>query len=404
MHGMPGSLPASPGVRERNTRAVLEVLRERRPASRADLALRTGLSKPTVGAALRGLEAAGLVREYGRITGRRGPSASLYDLVPHAVLVLGIDIGAHYVRAVLADLDGTSLREMTRQLARPHADAVLESVRAIRDEVAEHAARIELAVVGTPGIVDPATGRIGAAPNIEAWEGVLAERVIGDVLALPVRVENDVNLAALGERRSGGGRDVDSFAYLSIGSGLGAGIVLHGQLHRGARGAAGEVGFLPVGESPFGANGHAGGAMEGRLSSRALVGEAVRLATTTASSPKAPFDVESLFEAARRGDAVGRAVVAFAARATAVCVAGLTSVVDLELVLLGGGIGDNGGDLLLPEVRAATAELVPVPPEIKCATLGDRAVDVGAVGVGVELARETVVRRLVNGQTVAAER
>ena len=144
--------------------------------------------------------------------------------------------------------------------------------------------------------------------------------------------------------------------------------------------------------------------MEGRLSSRALVGEAERLATTTASSLKPPFDVESLFEAARRGDALGRAVVAFAARATAVCVAGLTTVVDLELVLLGGGIGDNGGDLLLPEVRVATAQLVPVPPEIRCAALGDRAVDVGAVGVGVELAREAVVRRLVGGETVAAKR
>ncbi len=389
-------------VREHNTGAVLEALRERRPASRADLALRTGLSKPTVGAALRGLEAAGLVREYGRVTGRRGPSASLYELVPDAALVLGIDVGARYVRAVLANLDGQPLHETTEQLTRPHADAVLACVRTIGAGVAAWHERIELAVVGTPGIVDPASGRIGAAPNIEAWEGVLAERVLGDALELPVRVDNDVNLAALGERTAGGGRDADSFAYLNIGSGLGAGIVLHGHLHRGARGAAGEVGFLPVGEDPFAGSRRQGGAMEAQLSNHALVELAERLAPATASSLSAPFEVEALFEAARGGDALGRAVVAHAARATAVCVAGLTSVVDLELVLLGGGIGIHGGELLLPEVRAATAELVPAPPEIRCATLGDRAVDVGAIAVGLEIARETVVRRVVQGEATAA--
>ena len=396
--------PPPINVREHNTHAVLEALREARPASRADLALRTGLSKPTVGAALRALGGAGLVREYGRTTGRRGPSASLYELVPEAALVLGIDVGARYVRAVLADLDGRSLHETTEQLARPHADAVLESLRAIRSGIEESVERVELAVVGTPGIVDPASGRINAAPNIEAWEGVLAERVIGDVLGLPVRVDNDVNLAALGERTAGGGRDADSFAYLNIGSGLGAGIVLHGQLHRGARGAAGEVGFLPVGADPFEPDGRRhGGPMEARLSDRALVQQAERLSTTAASTLHPPFDVETLFEAARAGDALGRAVVAYAARATAVCIAGLTSVVDLELVLLGGGIGINGGDLLLPEVRAALAELVPAPPEIHRSELGERAVDVGAVAVGLEIARATIVNRVVRGQDIVVE-
>jgi predicted NBD/HSP70 family sugar kinase len=394
--------PAPPNVRERNTHAVLETLREARPASRADLALHTGLSKPTVGAALRALESAGLVREYGRTTGRRGPSASLYELVPEAALVLGIDVGARYVRAVLADLDGRSLHEMTEQLTQPRAHAVLESLRAIRRGVEQWAERIELAVVGTPGIVDPASGRVSAAPNIEGWEGVLAERVIGDALGLPVRVDNDVNFAALGERTAGGGRDADSFAYLSIGSGLGAGIVLHGRLHRGARGAAGEVGFLPVGADPFEPNGRQhGGPMEARLSNRALVEQAQQLASTTSSTLRPPFDVETLFEAARGGDTLGRAVVAYAARATAVCIAGLTSVADLELVLLGGGVGINGGDLLLPEVRAATAELVPAPPEIRRSELGERAVDIGAVAVGLEIARETLVRRLVRGGEVA---
>ncbi len=392
------------GVREQNTLAVLEALRGRRPASRTDLSLATGLSKPTVGAALREFEAAGLAREHGRTTGRRGPSASLFDLVPDAVLVLAIDIGSHFVRAVVSDLDGQPVQDMSLRLSCSQAEDVFAAVREIRDRMAALSDRTELAVIGSPGIVDPATGRISAAPNIKGWEGIFAERVLSGLLGFPTRVDNDVNVAALGERNVGAGRGVDSFAYLNIGSGLGAGIVLHGQLHRGARGAAGEIGFLPVGDDPFKPVGRStGGAMEARLSSRGLAQVAERLAATTTTSLSRPFDVEALFEAARVGDALGRAVVAYTARATAVCIAGLTSVMDVELVLLGGGIGSNE-DLLLPEVRAATAELVPAPPRIECATLGERAVRVGATAVALDIARRTVVSRLVQRDGAPVER
>lgn len=393
----------STAIRERNVRAVLDALRERRPASRADIALTTGLSKPTVGGVLRSLQSAGLVREYGRTTGRRGPAASLYDLVPDAVLVLGIDIGARYVRGLVCDLEGDPVDELTLTLTRAHADEVLASVREIASRITPAIDRTELAVVGSPGVVDPATGRISAAPNIEDWEGVLAEHVLADALGLPVRVDNDVNLAALGEQRAGAGHGVDSFAYLHVGSGLGAGIILHGRLHRGARGAAGEIGFFPVGPDPFAATRREHeGAMEARLSSHALVELAERLAPAADSALEAPFDVQSLFAAARTGDPLGRIVVEHAAREIAVCVAGLTSVVDLELVLLGGGIGING-DLLLPDVRAATAKLVPAPPRIACATLHARAVRVGAIAVGLEVARTNVVHRLVRSEAAALE-
>src|SRR5919202_2494836 len=94
----------STAIREHNVASVLDVLGERRPVSRTDLAGRTGLSNPTVGSALRALEAHGLVREFGRTTGRRGRSATLYDLVPESVLLLGLDIGARHIRGVVADL------------------------------------------------------------------------------------------------------------------------------------------------------------------------------------------------------------------------------------------------------------------------------------------------------------
>jgi predicted NBD/HSP70 family sugar kinase len=180
-----------------------------------------------------------------------------------------------------------------------------------------------------------------------------------------------------------------------IGSGLGAGIVLDGKLHRGARGAAGEVGLLPVGDDPFMVNrSEARGPLETRLSNGGLVATAQRLAEQVPTAIPPPFEVQAIFDAARRGDALGRAVVAETVRSIAMCVAAVTAVVDLELVLLGGGIGDNAG-FLLPDVRRAVAGLVPLPPRIELASLGEHAVRVGAISVGLDEVREMTIRELV---------
>jgi predicted NBD/HSP70 family sugar kinase len=158
------------------------------------------------------------------------------------------------------------------------------------------------------------------------------------------------------------------------------------------------VGYLPVGEDPFApANRARGGPMETRLSSQGLVEAAERLAERFETAVPRPFDPQALFEAARTGDPLGRAVVAQTARQMAVCIAGLTAVVDLELVLLGGGIGASG-ELLLPDIREAVSRLVPAPPGIERADLGELAVRTGAVAVGLTLARQAVLRRLLDGR------
>ena len=238
----------STAIRERNVHAVLEALRDRRPASRTDIALMTGLSKPTVGGALRSFESAGLVREYGRTTGRRGPAASLFELVPDAVLVLGIDVGTRYVRALLCDLDGDPVEEVTLQLARPHADEVLESMR--RDRPAQrHDARADRA--GRRRHPRRGRSRDGqdqrGAPHRGLGRRAGGARPRGRPRACRSASTTTSTSPPSGNSEHGAGRGVESFAYLHIGSGLGAGIILHGRLHRGARGAAGEVGFLPAG-------------------------------------------------------------------------------------------------------------------------------------------------------------
>lgn len=376
--------PNGTALRQASLTAVLDALQRSPRCSRAELAQLTGLSKPTVATALGALEAGGLVRERGRTTGRRGPSASLYEFVPDAALVLGIDVGAHWARAVLADLEGQPQADAEMGLEVADADHLLRVIAELAKRLRRKAT--ELAIVGSPGIVDPGSGRIRSCPQIDGWEGTEAERALSDLLGMETMVENDVNLAALGELALGAGQGRASFAYLNVGSGLGAGLVIDGRLYRGRHGAAGEVGYLAVGADPAAATTTSQGAMEKRLSHDGLVAFARSL------DPNAPQDPRELFALARRGDRLGRAVVAEATDALAVCIASLNAVIDLDLVLIGGGIGLQS-DVLIEPLRTATAALVPYPPEILTSALGDRATLAGAAAIGAQRARQVLLGR-----------
>jgi len=371
-------------LRQASVSTVLDALQRQPRCSRAELAELTGLSKPTVATALTALEGGGLVRERGRTIGRRGPSASLYEFVADAALVLGVDVGAHRVRAVLADLDGTLHADAEAGLEVADAEQLLRVIGELASGLRRSA--IELVIVGSPGIVDPGSGRIRSCPQIEGWEGIEAERVLSELLGISTTVENDVNLATLGELAGGAGQGRTSFAYLNVGSGLGAGLVIDGRLYRGRHGAAGEVGYLAVGADPAAATTTSRGAMEKRLSHEGLVRFARSL------DPDAPGDSRELFARARRGDRLGRAVVAEATDALSVCIASVTAVVDLDLVLIGGGIGLQS-DVLIEPLRDSTAALVPYPPEILPGALGDQAVLTGAAAIGALQARRLLLGR-----------
>ena len=399
----PTDRPAVPSLlRELNERVVLDVVREHHPIHRAEVARRTGLSKPTVGLALKSLSDSGLVRETGVEREGRGRAGSLFEPVADVGLVLGIDIGARFVRAALADLGGSLLGRvdvgLTKSRGAISASKVAEAVERAVEQVITAAGvnrdNVVAAVVGSPGVIDPISGVLSVVGTIPALDGVDLAALLSNQLNLSVTVENDVNLMALGEQANGHGRDVEDFAVVSVGTGLGAGLILRGELYRGTRGAAGEIDFVPFREAgeridPSAAgivavaealSANRGGSANGRTSSRG--------ATNAASVDIAPSAPE-LFEAARHGDPLGRKVVDAEARAIAVHLATLSAVVDLELVVLAGGIGRNG-DLLLTPVREQVTRLVPYPPRIDVSSLGDDAVLAGALAVARRVALDHV--------------
>jgi len=366
---------AVPGLLKRiNEREVLETIRAGAPISRAEISRRAGISKPTVSLALQSLLASGLVREAERPPDGPGYGAVYFEPVAEAALVLGLDIGARFLRGAVSDLGGTIRARQDVELAvADAADAVEASARlqaALLAAAGLESERVDSVVVGVPGVVT-ADGTLRLAENVAGLEGRRFASELQAALDLPVTLENDINLAALGERWQGVARGVADFVFLSVGTGMGAGLVLGGELHRGSNGAAGEIDFALVGVG------------ETVDPSAAQVSELAHDLAGLAADPR------SVFTSARRGEAGALAVVDEVARRIALHLTPIAAVADVELVVLGGGIGANG-DLLLDPIGRLLGEWLPFPPRLAVSTLGEAAVLTGAVAVGLQAALENV--------------
>src|SRR3954449_9941247 len=373
-------------LRTLNQGALMQRLRDEGQLSRAQLARDTGLSKPTVSQALAELETAGLVRSVGLAAPSRGRTALLYEPDPTAGYVVGIDIGRAWIRIAVADLTGTILaRSDSPNRARTAAAVVRTVAREARATVKQAGIgwkRVVHTVVGSPGVFDPGTGRLWHAPNLPDWSKAGLADELRDALTPSTAIDNDANLAAVGERDFGRGRDARNFVYVELGTGLGVGIVIDGEIYRGARGAAGEVGYIP-----WPGDGAAGRSERGRLE------EATSAAAVVASARDAgmrgELTAKDVFDKARAGDAKALRAVDMEAERVAHLLATITALVDPEFIVLGGGIGGSA-DLLRPRVEERLRDLTPLETRVEQSELGQDAIVLGAIATALGTAREIV--------------
>ncbi len=370
---------------------MLESIRNTGPVARAQIARDTGLSKPTVSQALANLERARLVREAGRTSGGKGPTALLYELNPRAGWVVGLDVGRDWVRAAIADVTGDIVARRDER-ARVRSAATLigqlgEIAHGLASEAGIRWRQVTFAMVGSPGVFEPTRGQVALAHNLPGWGRQGLVEAVQRELGTNIAFENDVNLAAMGERWRGLGRDVDDFVYFHVGTGVGLGLVLNGELFRGARGAAGEIAYLPIGApDPHERRSRRRGTLERSLGADGVVA-AARL-----EGMKPPLTAKKVFAAARKGDDRALRVVAGVAEHIAVAIAAVVPVVDPELVILGGGIGHNG-DLLLAPVISELRALSPFAPRVDVSALGEDAAVVGAVAMALRAAQDRLFAR-----------
>lgn len=378
-------------MRRLNSALVLRAIRDGGPASRSQLVRATGLSKPTVSEVVDGLLRTGYVSEAadGDGRGRPGPPARLLTFRADLGHVLGIDVGADKVLVQLANLSGTILAAERRQTRTARdAHALLKALRAAAAAALRRAgiarASLKAVAVGTPGIVDPASGRITLAPQLPGWEGIDLGSALRRSFDCPVLVENEVRLSVLAERWRGAAQEIDDAVYVQVGVGIGAGILIRGELYRGADGAAGEIGYLPYpgarpladGPGPF--EDAAGGDAFARLGRDAASHRDGELLRELAGGDADAVDARVVFAAARQGDTAARAIVEELIGRLARGIAAVVVVLNPSTVIVGGGLSRAGADLLDPLDRHVS-RLVPLPPRLVLSSLGDESVALGAV-------------------------
>jgi predicted NBD/HSP70 family sugar kinase len=374
-------------LRELGEQAVLETIFREGPITRPEISTAISLSKPTVSAAVSRLEHAGLVRAAGTRPGQRGRKPVAYVVSKRAGFVLGADIGGTNVRVAASDLFGEPICDLKRPTTKDGSRAVgvqiLEMISEVIDQAgASHGRPLALGM-STPGVIDRSSGRVTSlAYNVTPDGGFDPLAVIRGRFDLPVLVDNNVNLAAVGEKWFGLARGISTLVYIAIGAGIGMGVIIDDELVRGAHGAAGEIGYLPLVGDPFDPRHRLHGGLEDEVAASGIL---AAFKSRCGDSDGDASTAHEVFELAGSGDAVAREVVDHVASRLGAAIATVCAILDPELVVLGGGIGAS--PLLLRPVRGAAAALVPITARIETSLLGDRAALQGAIAVALQAAR-----------------
>jgi predicted NBD/HSP70 family sugar kinase len=379
-----------------NESAALAHLLDPGMLTRADLRRLTKLSTPTISEVLRRLTDAGLVSVVGHNSGRPGPNAEIYAINPDAAWVAAISVrdigasGAPSVVAALRDLGGAVRARHEAHVDFLHTDpvtALVDVMSALRAEADVPAERIRHVQVGVAGSYDsrtatvhhvevPGFGRAGLVPE-------LARR-----LGTHVGVDNDVNLAAVAERRHGVARDADGFALLWLGQdGLGLAIDIGGTLMRGARGGAGEIGYMPL---------YAPDSTHRKVDLQDLVGGPAVLALAHEHGVAGDTPTEVVSRAAADQEASAPFLGQLADR-VAVGLAAVVAVLDPPLVVLAGQVAQAGGEVLRDAVAAAMRRNAPLECAIAATTIPDDAVLLGALDAGLAAVRESLLTNVRTG-------
>ena len=392
----PRQKPGTPSLlRELNDRAALELLLAEGPLTRAQLSERTGVSKVTVSQMLARLEDRGLVMVAGEQAGGRGPNAALYAVVPSSAYVAGLYVEFDQVSASIADVTGRRVADIN---VDPNgADDPVGMVRDAMRQACESAgidfSDLSAVVIGSPGVLDPRTGAPRLAVNLPTWhEGV--PEALREVLHTPVVIENDVNLAAMAERAGGAAPGLDDFAFVWLGTGLGLASVMGGQVRRGAGGAAGEIGWMPVHGAPL----PAGNEHPSKAGLQALAGAfAVQALAAEYSVPGATAAVavaNAVADLARDPSGQGAAFIDEVAHRVAIGVAAVCVVLDPGLVVLGGTVGKAGGAELAARVAAGVRQLCLARPAVVPTSLSEEPVLRGAIQAALAQARAGLLSSL----------
>ncbi|MDT8324451.1 MAG: ROK family transcriptional regulator [Bacteroidota bacterium] len=375
---------------------VLELIWREKRISRADIARRTQLARSTVSDIVRELLATELIAEVGTERSSGGRRPVVLEFQDDAFGILGVDIGATHISVALTNLRGRVLawREQLRPV-RTDPEVSRALVAQLCDECLAEWGKGKKRLLGigvaVPSPVDPRHPDRVSEVVLPAWRGQVGLEELHLRYGVPVLIDNDANLGALAEGWWGAGRNVRDFTYIKVATGIGAGIILDGQIYRGSTGVAGEIGHLAI--DPHGSPCVCGlrGCLATFIGTRALLDRATTLRAEYPGSTLSADDLSifALEDAALSGDTLAVQVVEEAAEHLGIAIAGLLNLVNPAMVILGGSL-TRGGDLLLDPLREVVRNRTLVTSvaatEIRIGELGPRAVALGAATLVINAA------------------
>src|SRR5258706_1892091 len=369
-------------MREINRSAILEIIRRESPISRSAIAERLDVSLPTVMRIVDSLVEEGFVRPQGSTEWSGGRRRPLIEFNVGGFVVLGVDLGGAKMYGAISDLGGNILTELDLGRHDASGEEGFENLASLIDTLL---ARPELEKrqvrgigVGVPGVTLHREGVVTWAYTLK-WRNFPLKARLAERYHLPIIVDNDVNLAALGELWFGAGQNTQNMILIAIGTGIGAGVIIDGALYRGSKEASGEIGHMIVGREFFGKNFEEFGVLESLASGTGIIEHAREvLRNKNNSSNFNNMVVEEIFEANRKGEAWAREVIDKTVDYLAIAIANLAVSFNPEVIVLGGGV-THSEDLLVKPILQRLNGMIPIIPSLVGSSLGLQANVMGAI-------------------------
>ena len=381
--------------------AIFELIRRDGPVSRAQLVRSTSLSKSTVSLHVDRLLKMGLVQEEARPTDTGPGRRSLLRFAADRSAVVGVELGVTSIDVALCNLDSRVLASASEPFEIGRGPVVVlkrvyEIVEELRSGEAGRGHRLSGIGIGLPGPVNQTIGSVVSPPIMPGWDHYPVRDEVSLHLGVPCVVDNDVNVMAIGEARAQGNEDVQNLLFVKIGTGIGAGIIVNGEIYRGSKGSAGDIGHIAIdGESTRCFCGNrgcleivaGGGAIGKKGQALAERGDSPYLASLLRSNPNHAVSAVDVGTAAIQGDTAAVELIIESGRHIGSVLAKLVNFFNPEMIVLGGGVAKIG-DAFIAAIREmvirrstqlATADLV-----IRRSVFGDQSGSVGAATMVVD--------------------
>ncbi len=393
---------------ELNRSIVLNIIRQERTISRAEIAQRTKLSRSAVSNIINNLLDEGIVQHFGTGESNGGRRPIMLNFNYSAGHVIGVDIGANHLLAILADLEGNVVAELSQSFnidmgPEKGLPIVIDHIRQLMHHSAVKGGRLLGLGVAVPGPLDHTSGMVVAPPIMPGWNLFPLKKYLTQEFNLSVQVDNDANLGALAEKWRGAGIGQQHLAYVKIGTGIGCGLVLDGKVYRGQRGSAGEIGHITITRDGPPCRCGSYGCLESMAASPAIVNRlklAIQAGRESSLKNRAMLEEltpQDIGKAAYEGDRLAREIIEDAARYIGIALANLINLFNPGMIILGGGVAAIGDLVLNPIKETVRQRSLVASYEDTCIVTGKLGRDSVAIG-----AATLVLQEIFKGPAIVA--